>query len=80
MHSQKLKSNRKRRKSSPGQLYMAFSHIDDPWTAGNEPENQSVLDPVVSSSPCSLMIIFFQIPGCSSTKQINSKVCPTGLM
>ena len=80
MHSQRLKSNRNRRKSSPGQHCMVFSYIDDPWTAGNEPENQSVLDPVVSSSPCSLMIIFFQIPGCSSTKQINSKVCPTVLM
>ena len=77
MHSQRLKSNRK---SSPGQLYMAFSHIDDPWTAGNEAENQSVLDLVVSSPPCSLMIVFFQIPGCSSTKQINSKACPTVLM
>ena len=51
---------------------MAFSYIDDPWTAGNEAENQSVLDLVVSSPPCSLMIIFFQIPDCSSTKQINS--------
>ena len=59
---------------------MTFSHIDDPWTAGNEPENQSVLDLVVSSPPCSLMIIFFQIPDCSSTNQINSKVCPTVLM
>lgn len=57
MHSQRLKSNRK---SSPGQLYMAFSHIDDPWTAGNEAENQSVLDLVVSSPPCSLMIVFFK--------------------
>ena len=59
---------------------MAFSHIDDPWTAGNEAENLSVLDLVVSSPPCSLTIIFFQIPGYSSTKQINSKVCPTVLM
>ena len=39
---------------------MAFSHIDDPWTAGNEAENQSVLDLVVSSPPCSLMIVFFK--------------------
>ena len=59
---------------------MVFSYIDDPWTAGNEPENQSVLDPEVSSSPCSFMITFFQIPGCSSTKQINSNVCPTVFM
>ena len=80
MHSQRLKSNRNRRKSSPGQFYLAFSHIDDPWTAGNEAENLSVLDLVASSPPCSLTIIFFQIPGSSSTKQINSKVCPTVLM
>ena len=76
MHSQRLKSNRNRRKSSPGQLYVAFSHIDDPWTAGNEAENLSVLDLVVSSPPCS----FNDYLLCSSTKQINSKVCPTVLM